>query len=57
MKNIFKAFDNLLYLIFCELGTYPDDETGYFGHMSLPPCGQTTYTKPTFLGGRQAYVK
>jgi hypothetical protein len=40
IKNIFKAFDILLYLIFCELGTYPDDETGYFGHMGLPLFGQ-----------------
>jgi len=40
LEDIYKALDNLLYLTFCELGTYSDDETGYFGHMGLPPCGQ-----------------
>ena len=39
LENIYKAFDDLFYLTFCELGTYPDDETGYFGHMGLPFCG------------------
>lgn len=33
-----KTIDNLLDLALCELGTNPDDETGYFGHMGFPSC-------------------
>ncbi|RJP55594.1 MAG: hypothetical protein C4549_07995 [Deltaproteobacteria bacterium] len=44
LENIYETIDNLLYLIPCKLRTYPDDETGYFGHNGLPPGGpQTTF--------------
>lgn len=36
LDYIYQAIDNLFYFTFCELGTYPDDETGYFGHMVFP---------------------
>jgi hypothetical protein len=46
LEDINKAFDNLFYLTFCELGTYPDDETGDLCHMGLSPCVRVaTYIK------------
>jgi hypothetical protein len=36
-ENIEKAGNNLLYFVLGELGAYPDDEAGYFGHRGLPP--------------------
>jgi hypothetical protein len=38
-EDIEKAGNNLLYFVLGELGADPDDETGYFGHMGLPPGG------------------
>lgn len=50
LKNINEAIDNVFYLAFCELGTYPDDEAGYFLHTGLPPCGVETALSPIFIG-------
>jgi hypothetical protein len=36
LENFNKAFDNLLYLVLGELGTDPNNETGYFSHKGLP---------------------
>jgi len=46
LENIYKTIDNLFYLNPCELGAYPDDETGYSGHNGLPPCGVATAFSP-----------
>jgi hypothetical protein len=56
-ENIEKAGNNLLYFSLGELGAYPDDETGYFGHMGLPPVVRTNYIQPYFGRGRQAHFK
>jgi hypothetical protein len=52
-ENIEKAGNNLLYFSLGELGAYPDDETGYFGHMGLPPVVRTNYIQPHLNGRRQ----
>jgi len=46
-ENIEKACNNLLYFGLGEFGAYPDDETGYFGHMGFPPGGPQTTFNPT----------
>ncbi len=56
-ENIEKAGNNLLYFVLGELGAYPDDETGYFGHMGLPPVVRTNYIQPHLNGGRQVHIK
>jgi hypothetical protein len=57
-ENIEKAGNNLLYFVLGELGAYPDDETGYFGHMGLPPGGlQTPFNLTSKSGGRQVLFK
>ena len=38
LEYICQAIDNLFDLALCELGTNPDDETGYFGLMVFPSC-------------------
>jgi hypothetical protein len=42
LQDIDKTGDDLLDFGFCKLRAYPDDETGYFGHMGLPPLGCPT---------------
>jgi len=56
-EDIEKAGNNLLYFVLGELGAYPDDETGYFGHMGLPPVVWINYIKPHLDGGRQVLFK
>jgi hypothetical protein len=56
-ENIEKAGNNLLYFSLGELGAYPDDETGYFGHRVLPPVVRTNYIQPHPNGGRQVLFK
>jgi hypothetical protein len=56
-ENIEKAGNNLLYFVLGELGAYPDDETGYFGHRDLPPVVRTNYIQPHLNGGRQVLFK
>jgi hypothetical protein len=46
-ENIDEAGNNLLNFPLGELGANPDDEAGYFGHMSLPPVVLTTPFNPT----------
>jgi hypothetical protein len=36
LDYIYQAIDNLFDLALCKLGTNPDDETGYFGHIVFP---------------------
>ena len=43
LKNIDEAANDLFYFTLRELGAYPDDKTGYLGHMGLPPCWCATY--------------
>jgi len=43
-KHIEKAGNNLLYFVLGELGTNPDDETGYFGHRGA--CLQMVFATP-----------
>jgi hypothetical protein len=57
-ENIEKASNNLFYFALGEFGAYPDDETGYFGHMGLPPSGWSSNHIQPYLGrGRQAHIK
>jgi len=42
-ENIEKGGNNFLYFVLGELGAYPDDKTGYFGYMGLPPVVRTNY--------------
>ena len=56
-ENMEKVGNNLLYFVLGELGAYSDDETGYFGHMGLPPVVRTNYIQPHLNGGRQAHIK
>jgi hypothetical protein len=42
-------------VIYQRLGTYPDDETGYFGHTGLPPIQSLNYIKPYFIGGGKLF--
>ena len=55
-ENIEKAGNNLLYFVLGELGAYPDDETGYFGHMGLPPGGPQTTFNPISMGGGKSIL-
>jgi hypothetical protein len=55
-ENIEKAGNNLLYFSLGELGAYPDDETGYFGHMGLPPGGPQTPFNPIPMGGGKSFL-
>jgi hypothetical protein len=55
-ENIEKAGNNLLYFPLGELGTYPDDETGYFGHMGLPPVVRKTTFNPISMGGGKSIL-
>jgi hypothetical protein len=54
-ENIEKAGNNLLNFALGEFGAYPDDETGYFGHMGLPPGGPQTTLNPISWGEASPY--
>jgi len=55
-EHIEKASNNLLYFPLGELGAYPDDETGYFGHVGLPPGSLQTPFNPNYLGGGKSIL-
>lgn len=50
-EDIEKAGNNLLDFVLGEFGADPDDETGYFGHMGLPPVVRKTTFNPISVGG------
>ena len=54
-ENIEKAGNNLLYFVLGELGSYPDDEAGYFGHRGLPPVVRKTTFNPISMGGGKSF--
>ncbi len=57
LQNLDEAGDNLFYFVLRELRTYPDDETGYFGHRGLSPLWSRNYIKTLLCRGRQALLQ